>query len=42
MTCEARLAGDGLACTRIDPHEPHRGCVYESTSGVPGSPKEEL
>lgn len=44
MTCTARLgdSDDALACIRTDPHEPHRGCTYESTSGVPDAPKEEL
>ena len=41
--CDATLADAGaLTCTRQDPHEPHRGCTYESTSGVPQAPKEEL
>lgn len=44
MICSAHLGDDdtGLACTRPDAHEPHRGCTYESTSGVPDAPKEEL
>lgn len=44
MTCPAHLGSDdgALACTRLDPHEPHHGCTYESTSGVPHAPKEEL
>ena len=43
MTCQTRL-GDtatGLACQRVDPHEPHRGCVFHSTSGLPHCQKEE-
>jgi hypothetical protein len=32
---------DGLCCTRADEHEPHHGCCFTSTSGVPGAAKEE-
>lgn len=42
MTCPARLADGVLACNRTDAHEPHKGCTYESTSGVPDAPKEEM
>ena len=30
--CEARLHDGDLVCTREDPHEPHRGCIYRSNS----------
>lgn len=33
--CEHRLADGPLQCTRTDAHEPGRGCIYQSTSGVP-------
>lgn len=41
--CLAHLADDptALCCTRADEHEPHHGCVYQSTSGVTGCPKGE-
>ena len=42
MRCEARLADGVLACVRLDDHQPHHGCIYQSTSGVPDAPKEEL
>lgn len=41
-TCPATLGDGPLVCTRADTHEPHHGCTYESTSGVPDAPKEEL
>lgn len=41
IACPARLADGALACTRADVHEPHHGCTYESTSGVPHAIKEE-
>jgi len=42
--CTHRLGDDaeaGLQCVRTTPHDPGRGCVYESTSGVPHAEKEE-
>lgn len=41
--CTAHLADDpdGLCCTRADDHEPHHGCLFQSTSGVPNAAKEE-
>lgn len=41
-TCLAHLGDGVLVCTRTDPHEPHHGCIYESTSGVAHALKEEL
>lgn len=34
--CSHRLAGGPLECDRTDEHEPGHGCIYTSTSGVPG------
>lgn len=39
--CDAVLGEGVLVCTRLDPHEPHHGCTYESTSGIPNAAKEE-
>jgi hypothetical protein len=42
MTCATRLgdAATGLLCTRLDDHDPHHGCTFESTSGQAHVPKE--
>lgn len=41
--CDTTLADAGvLPCVRLDDHEPHRGCTYQSTSGVADAVKEEL
>lgn len=42
MRCDHRLAEGPLVCTRLEAHEPGHGCTYQSTSGVPQAPKEEL
>lgn len=38
--CTAHLGP--LTCVRVETHQPHHGCVYVSTSGVPDCPKEEM
>jgi hypothetical protein len=38
--CPAHLADGPLVCIRTDAHEPHRGCVFQSTSGQAHVPKE--
>lgn len=44
--CAHHLGGraEGLECSRLDPHDQDAagGHVYQSTSGIPDCPKEEL
>jgi hypothetical protein len=37
--CAAKLNGGDLTCDRLDPHEPHHGCTYASTSAIPTQEK---
>lgn len=37
--CDSHLFDGDLICTRLDPHEPHHGCTYASTSAIPTQEK---
>ena len=32
--CTANLDDGPLTCIRTTPHEPHKGCVFEASSGA--------